>query len=59
MTYFGIERLPKWLEKIPLEYVETAINWMQSRNDVVSGWLGMHGTSKGGGLALLSAAFFK
>ena len=59
LAYFGMEHLPKRCSVIPLEYVKTAIEWMQSRNDVIPGWLGMHGTSKGSQLALLSGSFFE
>jgi dienelactone hydrolase len=58
LAYFGIEHLPKRLAEIPLEYVETAIKWMESRGEVIPGWLGIHGTSKGSELALLSGSFF-
>lgn len=58
LAYFGIEHLPKRAAEIPLEYVQTAIQWMESRHEVVPNWLGIHGTSKGGELALLSGAYF-
>ena len=59
LGYWGVAPLPKQLVEIPLEYVEGAIHWLKSRPDVAKGWLGMHGTSKGGELALLAAAYFE
>jgi pimeloyl-ACP methyl ester carboxylesterase len=59
LAYFGIEPLPKRAAEIPLEYVESAIEWMQYRNEVTPGWLGIHGTSKGSELALLAGSLFE
>ena len=59
LGYWGVAPLPKQLIEIPLEYIENAIHWLQSRPDVEKGWLGIHGTSKGGELALLAAAHFE
>lgn len=59
LGYWGQEPLPKQLVEIPLEYIEGAIHWLKARPDVAKGWLGMHGTSKGGELALLAATYFK
>ncbi|MEK4627794.1 acyl-CoA thioesterase/bile acid-CoA:amino acid N-acyltransferase family protein [Solibacillus sp. FSL R7-0682] len=58
LAYFGVESLPKNLVNIPLEYVKTAIDWMKQRNEVTNGWLGIHGTSRGAELSLLSASLF-
>lgn len=59
LGYWGQEPLPKQLVEIPLEYIEGAIHWLKARPDVAKGWLGMHGTSKGGELALLAATYFE
>ncbi|MFS0690167.1 acyl-CoA thioester hydrolase/BAAT C-terminal domain-containing protein [Sporosarcina sp. 179-K 8C2 HS] len=59
LGYWGQAPLPKQLIEIPLEYIESAIHWLQSRPDVAKGWLGIHGTSKGGELALLAATHFE
>lgn len=59
LGYWGQEPLPKQLVEIPLEYIEGAIHWLKARLDVTKGWLGMHGTSKGGELALLAATYFE
>lgn len=58
LAYFGIDNLPKQLVEIPLEYIKTAIEWMKQREEVTNNWLGIHGTSRGSELALLSACFF-
>ncbi|TLS36462.1 acyl-CoA thioesterase/bile acid-CoA:amino acid N-acyltransferase family protein [Pseudalkalibacillus caeni] len=58
LAYFGIEHLPKRLESIPLEYVEKAIDWLIERPEVNKEWIGIHGTSRGSELALLSASQF-
>ncbi|RDI45562.1 acyl-CoA thioesterase/bile acid-CoA:amino acid N-acyltransferase family protein [Falsibacillus pallidus] len=58
LAYFGIDHLPKRLVEIPLEYIETAIEWMKDCQEVKKGWLGIHGVSRGSELALLSASLF-
>ncbi|MEK4130099.1 acyl-CoA thioesterase/bile acid-CoA:amino acid N-acyltransferase family protein [Solibacillus sp. FSL W8-0474] len=58
LAYFGVENLPVNCVNIPLEYIEIAINWMKNQDKVANGWLGIHGTSKGAELALLSASLF-
>ena len=58
LAYFGIEHLPDRLVEIPLEYVKTSIDWLRKRPEVNDTWLGIHGTSKGSELALLSACYF-
>lgn len=58
LGYWGVEHLPKRLVEIPLEYIHSAVKWMGMCKEVSEGWLGIHGTSKGGELALLSASHF-
>lgn len=58
LGYWGVEHLPQNLANIPLEYIEKAIEWLKGNPYVEAGWLGMHGTSRGGELALWSAALF-
>ena len=58
LAYFGMEGLPKRAVNVPLEYIEAAIDWVKNRLEVKPGWLGIHGTSKGSELALLSASLF-
>lgn len=58
LGYFGVENLPKSLVNIPLEYIQKAIHWLKDRKEVANDWLGIHGTSRGGELALWSASLF-
>ncbi|WP_433750481.1 acyl-CoA thioesterase/bile acid-CoA:amino acid N-acyltransferase family protein [Falsibacillus pallidus] len=58
LAYFGIDHLPQSLVEIPLEYIETAIEWIKKCPEAQKGWLGIHGVSRGSELALLSASFF-
>jgi dienelactone hydrolase len=58
LAYFGTGELPKHLITIPVEYIEKAINWMQSQQVVDSERLAVFGTSKGGELALLSGSLY-
>lgn len=58
LAYSGIERLPGQLNKIPLEYFETAIDWLQSQDMVAKDKIAVLGTSKGAELALLLGANF-
>lgn len=59
LCYFGLESLPSTLEKIPLEYIENAIKWMEKEQTVLSDKICIYGRSKGGELALLAATIFK
>lgn len=59
LGYWGEAPLQKQLVEIPLEYIEGAIHWLKARPDIAKGWIGMHGTSKGGELALLAATHFE
>lgn len=58
LAYFGIADLPSVLVEIPLEYFETALQWLQGRPEVDPECIGVMGGSKGGELALLLAATF-
>lgn len=59
VCYFGLENLPSSLEKIPLEYIENALKWMEGEQTVISDKIFIYGRSKGGELALLAASMFK
>jgi dienelactone hydrolase len=59
LGYFGVENLPKGLHHIPMEYFKLGIDWMKARAEVVEGWLGIHGTSRGAELALLTGSLFE
>ena len=56
LPYFGFEPLPPSLNSIPLEYFENAIAWLGRQPEVDAGRLAIHGTSRGGELALLLAS---
>jgi dienelactone hydrolase len=58
LAYFGIEPLPSWLNRIPLEYFEDAINWLRSQPEVDPERIGTLGVSRGAELALLLGATF-
>ncbi|WP_342539578.1 acyl-CoA thioesterase/bile acid-CoA:amino acid N-acyltransferase family protein [Heyndrickxia sp. FSL K6-6286] len=59
LAYFGMEDLPKQVVRIPLEYMKSAIDWIKSRPEAIPNWIGIHGTSKGSELALLTASYFQ
>ena len=58
LAYFGAEGLPPRLADIPLEYFETALDWMAARPEVRGGRCALLGTSRGAELALLLGATF-
>ncbi|RXK48587.1 acyl-CoA thioesterase/bile acid-CoA:amino acid N-acyltransferase family protein [Halorientalis pallida] len=55
LAYFGREGLPSRLVEVPLEYVESAVDWLAARDRVRPDPLGVVGWSRGGELALLTA----
>jgi dienelactone hydrolase len=58
LAYFGIEHLPPHLENIPLEYFQSAIEWLKSLSEVDSSHIGIIGQSRGAELALLLGSHF-
>ncbi|OWY59480.1 hypothetical protein B7486_74350, partial [cyanobacterium TDX16] len=58
LAYFAYEGLPKGLVNIPLEYFETAIQWLQAQPGVDPERIGVTGGSRGGELSLLLGATF-
>ena len=58
LGYFGMENLPPQLNKIKLDYLETALNWLQTQTMVDKNRIGAMGFSKGAELALLMSAYF-
>ncbi|MCH9613702.1 MAG: hypothetical protein SP1CHLAM54_07110 [Chlamydiia bacterium] len=54
LPYFRFNHLPEQLEHIPLEYFHNPIKWMRDKCGAVA----LHGTSKGGELALLLASMY-
>jgi dienelactone hydrolase len=58
LAYFGADGLPANLEKIPLEYFESAFAYLKGRPDVDASRVGLYGVSRGAELALLLGAYF-
>jgi len=58
LAYFGTEDLPRKLESIPLEYCETAIDWLKGHSSTDSKRIGLWGISRGAELALLLGTVF-
>lgn len=56
VAYFGVNGLPAHLVRIPLEYVESATDWLMSQSETAGLGLGVVGVSRGGELALLLAS---
>ncbi len=58
LAYFRAGHLPNELVRIPLEYFERAIAWLQARPEVDPERLAVGGASRGGELSLLLASRF-
>jgi dienelactone hydrolase len=58
LAYFAAPGLPDELKGIPLEYFETAINWLGARGSLRGDRVGVVGSSRGGELALLLGTTF-
>jgi len=58
LAYFAYPGLPSDLANISLEYFETAIRWLQSRDDVQAEKIAVVGLSRGGELALVLGSTF-
>lgn len=58
LAYFDAPGLPKDLELIPLEYFDTAINWLRAQPHVDPGRIGIVGGSIGGETALTVASHY-
>jgi len=58
LAYFGVPGVAEELTNIPLEYFETAFDWMRERPAIARGAVGVAGSSRGGELALLLGATF-
>ncbi|RDY22520.1 acyl-CoA thioesterase [Romboutsia maritimum] len=59
VPYFASEGLPDKLEKVPLEYFEKIFKWIENNKIIGSKEIFLHGTSKGGELALLLASRYR
>jgi dienelactone hydrolase len=58
LAYFAADGLPSTLDRIPLEYFGTALEWIAAQPGVAVGRIGVVGVSRGGELALLLGATF-
>ncbi len=58
LSYFGVPPLPSWLHRIPLEYLEAALNWLAAQPEVDINRIGIFGISRGAEAAMLSAVKF-
>lgn len=57
LQYFGDPApIPNTLAEVPVEYAETAIDWLREQDRVASPEVGLFGFSRGGSLALLLAS---
>lgn len=59
LAYFGVEGLPPELRRIPLEYFESALQWIGGHPLLRADRLAVSGTSRGGELALLLASRYR
>lgn len=58
VCYFGLDRTPSNLDRIPLEIIENAIDWLKHQATVDQNHIAIYGRSKGGELVLLAASLF-
>ncbi len=58
IPYFGAQDLPEKLEMVPLEYFEKVFHWLETSTLTQTDNIYVHGTSKGGELALLLASYY-
>jgi len=56
VAYFQEEGLPKYLEKIPVEYFDKALAWVEARPEVDAAKIGAIGGSRGSEAVLLLAS---
>jgi dienelactone hydrolase len=58
LGYFAVDGLPSDLREIPLEYFETAFEWLKSQPMLDASRVGIYGASRGGELALILGSIF-
>lgn len=58
LGYFGAAGLPKYISNTPLEYFETALDWIRANVQPKDGFVAITGQSRGGELVLLLGATF-
>ncbi len=57
VRYFGSKELPENLVNIPIEYFNTAVNWLDNHRLVNKGAIGIFGHSKGTEAAILTSFY--
>lgn len=58
LPYFKAPGRPDTISDMPLEYFETALNWLATTQQPQDGFIAVSGTSRGGELSLLLGAYF-
>ena len=56
LAYFGIDPLPERLDRIPVETVDRAVDWLRAQPSVDGAKIAVFGGSKGAELALVAAS---
>jgi dienelactone hydrolase len=59
LAYFGFDKLPSELERIPVETVDRAVEWLRAQPGVDPNRIVLMGASKGAELALVAASMNK
>ena len=58
LAYFGLEGLPKYLDRIDLDFMKEVLRYLSSLSQVDKDRIGIYGRSKGAELALTAASLF-
>lgn len=58
LAYFGLDSLHQNLNKIPLEIIKEAIDFLKEKDFIASDKIGLYGRSKGAEFALIAASLF-
>lgn len=58
LCYFGMDHVPNDLDRIQMEYLKNAIEWLSKQPEVDADRIGIYGRSKGGEMVLLAATLF-
>jgi dienelactone hydrolase len=56
LAYFAVAPLPAWLHRIPLEYFQAALTWLDAQPEIIPQRTGILAVSRGAELALLLGA---
>lgn len=58
LAYFGADGLPRVLDRIPLEYFKSAIDWLKARPEVDASRVALYGVSKGAEAVLVIGSHY-